>query len=341
MFSKLYNQFDDLSGLNPKYDLVIKKQEELSNEFTSINNELQFKQERLTELRRKYAVIENQKKDAQKKIFFLKSKIVSIDEKTSVFFKNFEERETELKSLAKLSHVLSLKIDDFQKKIEEINNSIESIIKELTGNEVEKNQLEDKAKLLSHNIELCLENTSLERDEVNAMLMDINNMLFEKINEKTSLHDTLLSLKEGNEELRNTISVLSGRFTYAEELKLLINERDEVKSIVENKENELHQQERTLQELQKIMSEKTNDFNLISLDNNEKTKLLVNLEEEIKTYKKTLSKESSSHENLKKTISLIDESIASFKGIMLEQYGLREALQTIRKVIENLNEIID
>ncbi|MBF0226372.1 MAG: hypothetical protein HQK76_13035 [Desulfobacterales bacterium] len=341
MFNKLYNQFDDLSGLNQKYDLAIQKQEDLSKEFISINDEIKVKQERLTKLRRKYAVIEKQKKDAQKKIFFLKNKIVAIDENTSIFFKNFEEQETELKSLIKLSHVLSLKIKEFQKTIDETNNSIEAITKKFTDNEIEKNQLEDKAKLLSHNIELCLENTSLERDEVNEMLKGLNTLFFEKIEERMSLNDLLLSTTSGNEELRNTISVLSGRLIYIEELKGLINKRDELKLIVENKENELSIHEQNLQELQKIMSGKTNDFNLISLDNDEQTKRLATLEEEIKIYKETLAIESSSHENLKKTINLIDEGIESLKGMMLEQYGLQEALQTIRNIPENLNQITD
>lgn len=278
-----------------------------------LNLDLEHNTARLTSVRREDLVSEKKVKDTQNEILVFKGKLSRMGDDVNLLEKESQTAETKLQELAAEKQDLIDSIARIESEMRETIDSIDSI----DNIETKRQELlsgvkmceTEKAKL-SEEISEFLSGASLKKEAIEAELNDLAINLADRIGDRDHVRDLLAESKKVAAELRGTIKWLDEKRLLLEEVKEMADRRAFLTSDIDGMKGDALSSSQRKEDLQKALSDKKEELNMLSNANAESKDAVTSLEERAGRYEELSQRAADAEKRLAGSGILIDQAIS-------------------------------
>ena len=231
------SEYHKLAELRKQREAGKKRLANLSDELRVALNTAEEKTQELKSLQKAYAVSEREIKDYQNDIFLLDKQCSDIVESSALLEAEYQKREKQLIDLESEKIRKTGLITEIIAACRDLPSTLIGLEKEIQNLTVEMEERRVVKQDLSDEIARALSKTSVDRDAVEALMMDLNNTFMETIDRKNEVQAHLSETESSIQEITATIRNLEQQVVVLGEVKSLQNQRSSITTeLNENKE---------------------------------------------------------------------------------------------------------
>ncbi len=279
--------YKSLYELRQRRDSGSKTLAKVSEELDCILSEVKTKAEMLKSLNTEYAVTERQIKDNQNEISFLKERCSAIYNGFTLLHMEFVKGKERLTDLQNEKGTLNERIANLEKGINEASSLLSAQENEKQGLLKEVGEKNEEKQKISDEISELLSETSLEREQIEQQIMELNDSFIEQIGRRNDTQmrlsereDSIKGLKKGVEDLERQVDLL-------EQLKKIQDDRNTLKDFIEKLQLVRETFGVKLAETGNELERKQNEFDDLSQSNEELSEKIDTIEKEVSEYDET------------------------------------------------------
>ena len=220
-----------LYELRQRRDSGRKALSKLSEELDRISSEMKVKTGLLRSLNTEYAVTERRIKEIQNEVFLIKKKCSGIDDSSVLLHEEFEKRENQLADLESEEENLSNSIANIEKKTRETSGPLSALEKERQGLFKSFQERDAVKQAISDEISEALSKTSLDREEIEPRLMELNMAFLDHMEKRRDIQTRFSEKEDVIKGLAKTIEDLEHQVESLEQLKALQGEISSLKDV--------------------------------------------------------------------------------------------------------------
>jgi len=291
-----------------------------------LNVELEQNTARLTSARREVLVAEKKVKDAQNAILVFKGKLARMDAGVNLLEKESQSAETRLKELSAEKQNLVDSIAKVESDMAETRDGIDGIDSKTQELLSQVRTLETEKAKLSEEISKFLTGSSLEKEASEAKLNDLAMHLADRIRDRNNAKDLLAESKEPFSKLQSEIKELDEKRLMLEELRDMEAKRASLASDIDKMKNDALLRRQRKEDLQKTLSDKEEELNMLSSTNAEARDSIALFEERVGRYEELSQRTADAEKKLAESGVLIDKAISDVKRLFNDNNDLRQRL---------------
>jgi len=278
-----------------------------------LNLDLEHNAAQLRSVRREDLVFGKKVKDTQNEILVFKGKLSRMGDGVNLLEKESQTAETKLKDLAAEKQDLIDGIARIESEMRETIDSIDTI----DTIETKRQELlsaiktcETKKADLSRQISECLSGASMKKEAIEAELNDLAINLADRIGDRDHDGAILVESKKVAAELRGTIKWLDEKRLLLEEVKKMADRRASLISDIDGMKGDALSSSQKKEDLQKALSDKEEELNMLSNANAESKDVVTSLEERAGRYEELSQRAADAEKRLAESGILIDQAIS-------------------------------
>lgn len=291
-----------------------------------LNLDLEQNTARLTSVRRATLVSEKKVKDAQNGILVFKGKLSRMDAGVNLLEKESLSAETRLKELLAEKQKLVDSIASVGSDMAETRDGIDGIDAKTQKLLSQVRTIETEKAKLSEKISEFLSGTSLEKEASEAKLNDLAMHLAGRIGDRDHAKALLAESNDALSKLHGTIKELDEKCLLLEGLKELSEKKASLISEIDGMKGDALLRSQRKEDLQKTLSDKEEELNLLSGANAESKDSIVFFEERAGRYEELNQRAADAEKKLAESGDLIDEAISDVKRLFNDNNDLRQRL---------------
>jgi len=278
-----------------------------------LNLDLEHNAAQLRSVRREDLVSGKKVKDTQNEILVFKGKLSRMGDGVNLLEKESQTAETKLKDLAAEKQDLIDGIARIESEMRETIDTIDTI----DTIETKRQELlsaiktcETKKADLSRQISECLSGASMKKEAIEAELNDLAINLADRIGDRDHDGAILVESKKVAAELRGTIKWLDEKRLLLEEVKKMADRRASLISDIDGMKGDALSSSQKKEDLQKALSDKEEELNMLSNANAESKDVVTSLEERAGRYEELSQRAADAEKRLAESGILIDQAIS-------------------------------
>jgi chromosome segregation ATPase len=330
-----------LYELRQRHDSGRKTLSKLSEEFDRISSEIKVKTGLLKSLNTEYAVTERRIKESQNEVFLIKKKCSGIDDGYVLLHEEFERRENQLADLKGEKTNLSNSIANIERESREISRPLRILEKE--RQELFKSLEERDAvkQAISDEISEALSKTSLDREEIEPRLMELNTAALDHMDKRRDIQMRLSEKEDAIKGLVDSLFYLKHQIESLEQLKALQGEMNSLKEVI--KELQLVNESLPSKpgDLAKDLNDKQERFDALAKKNEDHRKEIESLEKEISEYDETVTRRNTAQEERDSTFQRNEQGLEELMELFIHKTELETSLLMMREKIEAIAELVE
>ncbi len=323
-----------LYELRQRHDSGRKALSKLSEELDRISSEMKVKTGLLKSLNTEYAVTERRIKEIQNEVFLIKKKYSGIDDSSVLLHEEFERRENQLADLESEKENLSNSIANIEREMREVSIPLSTLEKERQGlpKSLEKRNAVKQA--ISDEISEALSKTSLDREEIEPRLMELNTVFLDHMDKRRHVQTRLSEKEDVIKGQAKTIEDLGHQIESLEQLKALQGEISSLKDVIK-KFQVLNESVRSKSEdLTKKLNRKQEQFDALAKKNEDHRKGIESLEKEVSEYDETVTRRDTAQQERDSTFERNEQSLEELMKLFVHKTEVETALLMMREKIE-------
>ncbi|MBW1675559.1 MAG: hypothetical protein JRF30_03310 [Deltaproteobacteria bacterium] len=331
----------EIGELEVKLDFSKKELRALKAELNAATSDIEEESARLKSLNVNFAVTEKEVEDIQSELFLLSEKRSEIDDSVYLLQQELESMEAELEELIHKKGNVSGNIAEVELNMQQELNTLGTLEMEMQEilPAVERREAE-KARI-SEEISDKLSRTSLERDKIESELNDLNISFMSRINERDSIKKLCSEREAGIAGLKEEIAFLRQKCSLLEEVKVLQNRRSSLKGDIETLESEAESTGLKMEERQKLLADKEEEFNGLSTANADRKNSIASLEKEIGVYDEVILKAKNAEDNAAESHGLNEEALSGVERLLADNWRLDSQLRLMDEKASRIVKTVD
>lgn len=332
-------RYQDMHELHKRRGALHKKSSKLSEELKSITPQFEKRTAQLRTLRKDFEVTEKDVTDKEGEISLLRRKQAEMDKRSVFFQKELMEIETIEAEQTKLRHTndaLRTNIENKERGIREVSEIIadfEAEQQELSSQVAEQEAERDS---LSNEISKVLDNTSFNREKIEAELNDLSIDFINKIGERDTLKERFSTIEGAVEDITGTITEFEQKIQFLKEVKDLQTQRNIIKAGVEKQEKESLSVAAKAKQLQEVLSDKQKQHDVLSTENAERKEEMISLEKQVAVYVGALSAAQAAREEWNSSFESVEQRAEGLIKDLGEKTRLEEELRMVMEKADSL-----
>jgi len=324
----------DLSELRQRRDSGRRALAELSKELDRIFSQIKTNTEMLKRLNTEYAVTQRRIKDNQNEISLIKRKRSGIDDSSVPLYEEFKRRESQLADLKGEKTNLKNSIANIQKESREISSPLSTLEKErqeLSKSFEERNAVKQA---ISDEISDALSKTSLDREEVEPRLMELNTAFLGHMDKRRDIQMRLSEKKDVIKGLVETIADLEHQIESLEQLKALQGEINSLKDVIQKFQVVSESLRSKSEDLTKKLTGRQEQFDALAKENEDLRKETESLEKEVSEYDETVTRRNTAQEERDSTLERNEQGVEELMKLFIHETELETSLLMMGEKIE-------
>jgi chromosome segregation ATPase len=314
----------------------------LSKELDRISSEIKVKTGLLKSLNTEYAVTERRIKESQNEAFLIRKKCSGIiDDGYLLLHEEFERRENQLADLKSQKTNLSNSIANIEKESRKISRPLRILEKE--RQELFKSFQERDAvkQAISDEISEALSKTSLDREEIEPRLMELNTAALDHMDKRRDIQMRLSEKEDAIKGLVDSLFYLKHQIESLEQLKALQGEMNSLKEVI--KELQLVNESLPSKpgDLAKDLNDKQERFDALAKKNEDHRKEIESLEKEISEYDETVTRRNTAQEERDSTFQRNEQGLEELMELFIHKTELETSALMMREKIEAIAELVE
>lgn len=331
----------EIAGLEEKLDFSKKELRALKAELNGATSEIEEESVRLKSLNVKFAVTEKEVEDIQNELFLLSEKRSEIDDSVYLLQEELESKEAELEELIHKKRNLSGNIAEGELNMQQELNTLGTLEMEMQEILPAVERREAEKGRLSEEISDKLSRTSLERDKIESELNDLNISFMSRISERDSIKKLCSEREAGIAGLKEEIAFLRQKCSLLEELKVLQNRRNSLKGDIETLESEAQSTGSKMEERQKLLADKEEEFNGLSTANADRKNSIAFLEKEVGVYDEVILKAKNAEDKAAGSHGLNEEALSEVERLLADNWRLNSQLRLMDEKVNSAVKAVD
>ena len=332
-------RYQDMAELRKRRNALHKESSKLSEEMQLITPKVEKRIAQLRASGKTLAAVEKDVKDTQGKISLLIRKRAEMDKRAVFFQKELSEIQTIEAEQTQLRHTndeLTTEIENKEGDIRVVSESIADFKAGMNEMIFQVAEQEAERDSLSKDIAQIMENTSLNRDKMEAELNDLSVDFVRKVGERDTLKERLSTIERETENINESIAGLEQKIQFLEEVKNLHAQRNTLRAGLEKQKTESLSLAAKREELQKTLSDKQKQHDALSTENAERKEEMISLEEQVSVYVGALSTAQAAKEEWSSSLELVEQSAEGLIKDLGEKIRLEEELRMVMKKADSL-----
>ena len=322
--------YQGLYELRQRRDSGRKTLSRLSEELNRILPEAKAKAEMLKSLNAEYALTEREMKRNQSEIILLKEKCSSISNGFTRLHMEFVRGKEQLADLSDEKEILGERITGLEKELYEVSvwmTTQEKEKQELLKEIAEKNEEKQK---ISDEISELLSETSLEREQIEQQIMELNDSFIDQIGRRNDAQKLLSEREDSIRGLKKSVEDLERQGEFLEQVKKLQGDRNTLRDFIEKLQLVRETFGVKLAEAGNELELKQDEFDDLSQTNEELQEKIEIIEKEVSEYGETIkAKNRAQEEN-----DITSESNRLGLGGLMELFTGKTKLETSLLMME-------
>ena len=330
-----------LYELRQRHDSGRKTLSKLSEELDRISSEIKVKTGLLKSLNTEYAVTERRIKESQNEVFLIKKKCSGIDDGYVLLHEEFERRENQLADLKGEKTNLSNSIANIERESREISRPLRILEKE--RQELFKSLEERDAvkQAISDEISEALSKTSLDREEIEPRLMELNTAVLDHMDKRRDIQMRLSEKEDAIKGQAKTIEDLKHQIESLGQLKALQGEMNSLKEVIKGLQLVNESLPSKPGDLTKKLNRKQEQFDAFAKKNEDHRKEIESLEKEVSEYDETVTRRNTAQEERDSTFQRNEQGLEELMKLFIHKTELETSLLMMREKIEAIAELVE
>ena len=323
-----------LYELRQRRDSGRKALSKLSEELDRISSEIKVKTGLLKSLNTEYAVTERRIKESQNGLFLIKKKCSGVDDSHVLLHEEFEKRENQLADLEGEKENLSNSIANIERKIHETSSPLSTLEKERQGLFKSFQERYAVKQTISDEISEALSKTSLDREEIDSRLMELNTAFLDPMDKRRDIQMRLSEKEDVIKGLPKTIEDLGHQIESLEQLKALKGEINSLKDVIQKFQVVDEPLLSKLEDLTKNLNGKQEQFDTLAKTNEDRRKEIEPLEKEVSEYEEAVARRKTAQEERDSTFEMIEQGLEELMKLFIHKTELETSLLMMGEKIE-------
>lgn len=332
-------EYETLPELLRRRDMGRQSLDDLTRELNRLSSQVEEKATLLKQLNKERLVREREIKDNQNRIFYIREEVSKLDGDAYRLQREYEKRADELARLRSEKEKIGDSIIKTEKGILDVSDRLATLEKEKEQTVRRLEEQREEKQTVSDNISNALTNTSLDREDVEARMQELNTLFLARIQERNAVSERLSELEMAEKTLLEDINNLEHERDLLDRVKILQSERDAHKPVVERLQEEKDQILSNLAHLQEILEGRQDAFDSLSTRNCEIKEEIASLEKEVAEYDEALEKRSRAQEERDRTLETIEKDLEEIRALFSSRRELQTALLLTDEKIKALEEV--
>ena len=333
--------YQGLYELRQRRDSGRKTLSRLSEELNRILPEAKAKAEMLKSLNAEYALTEREMKRNQSEIILLKEKCSSISTGFTRLHMEFVRGKEQLADLYNEKDILGERIAGLEKEIFEISvlmttqeEEKQELLKEIAEKNEEKQRISDE-------ISEALSETSLDREQIEQQIMELNESFMEHISGRNDIQTRLTERESSIEGLKEGVEELERQVESIEEIKRLLNDRHSTKEAIDKIRVVLETVNSKLDGLSEELEGKQEQFDTLSKTNDDLNSEVQSLEEEVAEYVEAATRKDRAQEENDSALEGKERALEGLMGLFTNKTKLELSLSMMEEKIKAVAELAE
>jgi chromosome segregation ATPase len=329
-----------LSELRQRHDSGRKALAELSEELDRTFSEMKAKTELLTLLNREYAVTERQIKESRNEIFLIKKNCTELNEDSLLLRKEFKRTENLRAHFRGEKQNISDSIAGIEKELCEVPSTLGTLEKERQALHKRVEERSGVKQGISEEISSALSKASLDRDEIEPQLVELNTAFLSHMTERGDTQNRLSETEAATKGLVEDIGDLQQQIESLEHVGELQGKRNSLKAVVMEHQQEVEALRSTLEELKEELSRKQEQFNAFEKTNGDRREEIASLEKEVSDYDEALKQKKMAQEERDSTFKMTQQGLEALMELFTNKTKLESELLMMRQKIKVMAELV-
>jgi chromosome segregation ATPase len=330
-----------LYELRQRHDSGRKTLSKLSEELDRISSEIKVKTGLLKSLNTEYAVTERRIKESQNEAFLIKRKCSGIDDGSVLLHEEFERRDNQLADLESEKENLSNSIANIEREIRETSSPLSTLEKEEQGLFKSFQERDAVKQAISNEISEALSKTSLDREEIEPRLMELNTAFLDHMDKRRDIQTRLSEKEDDIKGLAKTIEDLGHKIESLEQLKALQVEINSLKDVIQ-RFPVLNESVRLKSEgLTKKLNRKQEQFDALAKKNGDLRKEIESLEKEVSQYDEMVTRRDTAQKERDSTFERNEQGLEELMKLFVHKTELETSLLMMSQKIEAIAELAE
>ena len=329
-----------LAELRKQREAGSKKVAELSDELQLALTAAEEKTQQLKSLRKAYAVSEREIKDCQNDIFMLTKQCSDITESSTLLKAEYEKRKKQLVELENEKKGKTARISEVQQECRYLPTTLSALEKELQDLSARMKERSAVKNQLSDEIAQALSKTSVDRDAVEALMMDLNNTFMETIDRKNEVQTLLSETETSIQELTETIQGLEQQVVELGEVKSLQNQRQSVTADLDKNKETLRIVDSEYKDTNRRLQDTKDRIDTTIRKNEDLLAEMVTLEKEVSEYDELVTLHEIARKDLEQGSQENQQRLDELQEIFTLSLKLNEAILLTKDNVEAMGEIM-
>lgn len=279
----------EVSELRKRLVLTKEEFDQLKNELDNINTRLTSYDKELKHINIETALSRKRITDIKNEIFSFSRLKDEINQFTIKLTSEYENIETTYSSLTNKKETLIKTIEAQSLSTKQYITKMADDLSKISGMKESLITLSEEKKAVSTDIERRLSKTSLDRDEIEKELFELNQRLIRFIEERQEVNKVLEEIDQPVKGIRDEVERLKGEWSILQDLKDIPGTKQSVLDKIARLEIENKEKDIKIAETKKQTGIKHSENDALIIKNIERRKTLSALEEEIGVFEKVYS----------------------------------------------------
>ena len=314
----------------------------LSKELDRISSEIKVKTGLLKSLNTEYAVTERRIKESQNEAFLIRKKRSGIiDDGYVLLHEEFERRENQLADLKSQKTNLSNSITNIEKESRKISRPLRILEKE--RQELFKSFQERDAvkQAISDEISEALSKTSLDREEIEPRLMELNMAFLDHMEKRRDIQTRFSEKEDVIKELAKTIEDLEHQIESLEQLKAFQVEISSLKDVIQKFQVVSESVRSKSEDLARKLNRKQEQFDALTKKSEGLRKKIESLEKEVSQYDEIVTKRDTAQQERDSTLERNEQGLEEFMKLFIHKTELETAPLMMKEKIEAIAGLVE
>lgn len=323
-----------LYELRQRHDSGRKTLSKLSEELDRISSEINVKTGLQKSLNTEYAVTERRIKEIQNEVFLIKKKCSGIDDSYVLLHEEFEKKENQLAELKGEKENLSNSIANIEKEIRETSSPLSTLEKERQGLFKSFQERDAVKQAISDEISDALSKTSLDREEIEPRLMELNTVFLDHMEKRRDIQTRFSEKEDVIKGQAKTIEDLGDQIESLEQLKALKGEISSLKDVIQKFQVVSESVRSKSEDLAKDLNGKQERFDALAKTNEDRRKEIESLEKEVSQYDEIVTRRDTAQQEGDSTFERNEQRLEELMKLFVHKTELETSLLMMGEKIE-------
>lgn len=323
-----------LYELRQRHDSGKKTLSKLSEELDRISSEIKVKTGLLKSLNTEYAVTERRIKEIQNEVFLIKKKCSGVDDSYVLLHEEFEKKENQLAELKGEKENLSNSIANIEKEIRETSSPLSTLEKERQGLFKSFQERDAVKQAISDEISEALSKTSLDREEIEPRLMELNTVFLDHMEKRRDIQTRFSEKEDVIKGQAKTIEDLGHQIESLEQLKALQGEISSLKDVIQKFQVVSESVRSKSEDLAKDLNGKQELFDALAKTNEDRRKEIESLEKEVLQYDEIVTRRDTAQQERDNTFERNEQGLEELMKLFVHKTELEISLLMMGEKIE-------